>query len=163
MRVDEPEKIERTLKYQLIISTILLTPAIYILAYFALPPSFDFELSPGVSSQDCFICVACGLWAGLGIGIVTEYFTSHTYKPVRDVANACRISTASNIIFGLALGYLSVVIPIFCLAITIFIAFELAGMYGIALSALGMLSNLCIALAMMDMDLSAIMQGAWSR
>jgi inorganic pyrophosphatase len=66
---------------------------------------------------------------------------------VRDVAKACEISTASNIIFGLALGYLSVIIPIFCLAITIFVAFELAGMYGIALGALGMLSNLCIALA----------------
>lgn len=63
------------------------------------------------------------------------------------MAEACRVSTASNIIFGLALGYLSVIIPIFCLAITIFVAFELAGMYGIALAALGMLSNLSIALA----------------
>lgn len=57
------------------------------------------------------------------------------------------MGAAPNIIMGLALGYVSNVIPIFCLCITVWVAFEYAGMYGVALSALGMLSNLPIALA----------------
>lgn len=147
MRVDTEDKIEKVLKYQLIISTVLLTPALYYLSILVLPEQFDFELASDVKSIDAFYCVSCGLWSGLIIGVITEWFTSHSYSPVREVADACRVSTATNIIFGLALGYLSVIIPIFCLAITIFVAFELAGMYGIALGALGMLSNLCTALA----------------
>ena len=63
------------------------------------------------------------------------------------LAQACKSGSAINIIHGLALGYLSTIIPIFCIAITIYFAFILAGMYGIALSALGMLNNLCIGLA----------------
>jgi inorganic pyrophosphatase len=46
----------------------------------------------------------CGLWAGMIIGYVTEYMTSHTYTPVREVANSCETGAATNIIFGLALG-----------------------------------------------------------
>lgn len=147
MKVNTEDKIERTLKWQLIISTLLLTPSLYFLCIYALPDNFDFELVQGVTNLFAFYCIMTGLWSGLVIGVVTEYFTSHSYEPTRQVARACRVSTATNIIFGLALGYLSVVIPIFCLAICIFVSFELAGMYGIALAALGMLSNLSISLA----------------
>jgi len=66
---------------------------------------------------------------------------------VREVAEACRTGAATNIIYGLALGYLSNIIPTLCLAATIFCAFSLADMYGIAIAALGMLSNLAIGLA----------------
>ncbi len=45
-----------------------------------------------------------GLWAGLVIGYFTEYMTSHTYEPVREVARACHTGAATNIIYGLALG-----------------------------------------------------------
>jgi inorganic pyrophosphatase len=45
-----------------------------------------------------------GLWAGLAIGYFTEYMTSHTYEPVREVARACQTGAATNIIYGLALG-----------------------------------------------------------
>lgn len=57
------------------------------------------------------------------------------------------MGAAPNIILGLALGYMSTIIPILCLAVTIFVSFSFAGMYGIALSALGMLGCLPIALA----------------
>ena len=67
-----------------------------------------------------FFCVAAGLWGGMVIGVATEYYTSNTYQPVRDVADACRTGAATNIIFGLALGYLSCIIPVFCIAICIF-------------------------------------------
>jgi inorganic pyrophosphatase len=88
-----------------------------------------------------------GLWSGMVIGVVTEYFTSHSYTPVLEVAESCKTGAATNIIYGLALGYLSCIIPTFCLSFTIYLSFYLSGMYGIALSAIGMLSNLAISLA----------------
>ena len=87
-----------------------------------------------------------GLYSGLIIGLVTEYYTSHSYSPVREVAGACSTGAATNIIYGLALGYKSVIIPVFCLALTIFISYSLAYMYGIAVAALGILSTLAIGL-----------------
>ena len=87
-----------------------------------------------------------GLWSGLAIGICTEIFTSKTYSFTRELAEACLYDAATNIIKGLALGYLSNVIPIFCLAFTVLLAFKWAAMYGIALAAIGMLGCLPIAL-----------------
>lgn len=94
-----------------------------------------------------FGCVAAGLWSGFIIGWITEVYTSNQYSPVQELAEACRMGAAPNIILGLALGYMSTIIPILCIAVTIFISFSFAGMYGIALSALGMLGCLPIALS----------------
>ena len=94
-----------------------------------------------------YYCVICGLWSGFIIGWVTEIYTSNAYSPVQDLAESCRMGAAPNIILGLALGYMSTVIPILCLAVTIYISFQQAAMYGIALAALGMLGCLPIALA----------------
>lgn len=66
---------------------------------------------------------------------------------MQDVADACRTGAATNIIFGLALGYNSVIIPVFAIAGAIYLSFQLAAMYGIALAALGMLSTLATGLA----------------
>jgi inorganic pyrophosphatase len=94
-----------------------------------------------------YACVICGLWSGFIIGWVTEIYTSNAYSPVQELAEACRMGAAPNIILGLALGYMSNIIPILCLAATIYVSFTFASMYGIALSALGMLGCLPIALA----------------
>jgi len=94
-----------------------------------------------------FFCVAIGLWAGLIIGFVTEYYTSNAYSPVQDVADSCRTGAATNVIFGLALGYKSVIIPIFAIAVSIYVSFSIAAMYGIAVAALGMLSTIATGLA----------------
>jgi len=88
-----------------------------------------------------------GLWSGLAIGLITEYYTSKENSPTRSLAEACRHGAAPNIINGLALGYLSCVIPIFCLAITVLVSFYFAAMYGVALAAIGMLGCLPIALS----------------
>ena len=87
------------------------------------------------------------VWAGLIIGYFTEYMTSHAYKPVREVAKSCSTGAATNIIYGLALGYLSTIVPILSIAITAYISSKLLSFYGIALAALGMLANLTIGLA----------------
>jgi inorganic pyrophosphatase len=112
----------------------------------------EFTVGTGASAVattqwKAFGCVAAGLWSGLIIGYVTEIYTSNQYSPVKGLAEACRMGAAPNIILGLALGFYSNIIPILCLAITIFLSFTFAGMYGIALSALGMLGCLPIALS----------------
>jgi H+-translocating diphosphatase len=66
---------------------------------------------------------------------------------VQDVADACRTGAATNVIFGLALGYKSVIIPIFAIAVSIYVSFTIAAMYGIAMSALGMLSTIATGLS----------------
>ncbi len=73
--------------------------------------------------------------------------TSHSYEPVREVAGACSTGAATNIIYGLALGYQSTVIPIICIAITSYTSFKLLGFFGVAVAALGMLGNLAIGLS----------------
>lgn len=88
-----------------------------------------------------------GLWAGFIIGYFTEYMTSHSYEPVREVANSCQTGAATNIIYGLALGYYSTIVPAICIGVTAFISFKTLGFFGIALAALGMLGNLPIGLA----------------
>jgi len=143
-------EIESSLKQQLIVSTTLATPAVLALSLLALPPTFTgiFADDPtrAVHNWELFVCVAVGLWGGLAIGVSTEYFTSNRYSPVQDVADACRTGAATDIIFGLALGYKSTIIPCFCIAAAIFVSFSLASMYGIACAALGMLTTLSTGL-----------------
>lgn len=148
MHVKHNYQIERTLKYQLIISTVILTPLLYGAAVLSLPEVFSIRDSylTEVYPVHTFVCTASGLWGGLIIGWFTERMTSHSYTPVREIAMACKTSVASNIIYGLALGYLSTVIPVLCIGISAYVSHKLCGMFGIALAALGMLSNLCIGL-----------------
>merc|ERR1712066_664800 len=94
----------------------------------------------------CALSVMLGLWSGLIIGYVTEYYTSHTYSPVREIAETQKQSAATGIIYGLALGYLSCIVPVICLAVTILVAHTMCGMFGVALGALGMLGTMTMAL-----------------
>lgn len=88
-----------------------------------------------------------GLWSGLVIGLTTEYYTSHSYKPTRELATSCFYGAAPNVINGLALGYMSCVVPIVCLSVTVLFSFKWAAMYGVALAALGMLGCLPVCLS----------------
>jgi hypothetical protein len=88
----------------------------------------------------CF-CVAIGLWDGLIIGFVIGYYTSNVYNPVQNIDDSYQTGAATNVIFGLALGYKSVIIPTFAIALNIYVGFSIAAMYVIAVDALGMLST----------------------
>jgi inorganic pyrophosphatase len=154
MTVTEESKIQSTLSWQLLISTIILIPVICLLAYFGLPANFSFVTGevPNIVTKDAtnwgvMTCALVGLISGLIIGWFTDYFTSNAYSPTISLARACTSGAAINIIQGLALGYLSCIVPIICIGISIFVSFTFAGMYGIAIAALGMLSNLGISLA----------------
>lgn len=125
-----------------------MTPVLYFISVTYLPDNFTFAAAEGgrVTSLSAFVCAAMGLWSGLIIGYFTEYYTSNAYSPVQRLSHSCISGAAPNIIGGLALGFHSTVIPVAAIAMTIFISFTLANMYGISLAALGMLSTLAIAL-----------------
>ncbi|KQK07378.1 pyrophosphate-energized vacuolar membrane proton pump [Brachypodium distachyon] len=149
VEVKEVRDVGPALKRQILVSTVLMTAGIAAVSFLVLPHRFtlfDFGRVKVVRNWELFICVSAGLWAGLIIGYVTEYFTSNAYRPVQSVANSCRTGAATNVIFGLAVGYKSVIIPIFAIASAIYASFRLASSYGIALSALGMLSTIATGL-----------------
>jgi inorganic pyrophosphatase len=141
--------VKTKLTLQLIISTVLMSAAVYP-CVLVLPDDMQIQFAEGAyatTPMQAYGCIMLGLWSGLLIGLSTEYFTSNEYSPTRELAEACLYDAATNIIKGLALGYLSNVVPIFCLAATVLLSFHWAAMYGVALAAIGMLGCLPIALS----------------
>ena len=106
--------------------------------YIAVTDSLGFEL---------FWVILIGLVVGQVIGTATEYFTSYEFAPVKWIAQQSQTGHPSTIIAGVAIGLYSTVIPTIAIAAGIWLAFELAGLYGIGLAAVGMLSTLGITLA----------------
>ncbi len=94
-----------------------------------------------------FWAVLVGLAAGLVIGLSTEYYTSYDYGPTKQVAENSQTGAATVMIAGIATGMMSTVIPLIAVGVTILIAFELVGFYGVALAGVGLLSTLGITLA----------------
>ena len=109
----------------------------------------------GKESIGLYFAILAGLLSGVLIGQCTEYFTSDTYKPTKHLASKSETGSATIIIGGLGLGMLSTALPVIIVAICILIAYFASGgandsnlgLYGIALSAVGMLSTLGITLA----------------
>ena len=91
--------------------------------------------------------IAVGLGAGVIIGVSTEYYTSYEYRPTKGIAGRSTTGPATVIISGFATGMLSTVIPLIVIAAAVIGAHQLAGLYGIAIAAVGMLSTLGITLA----------------
>ena len=93
------------------------------------------------------LATVIGLLAGVGIGMITEYYTGENKKPTNQIADASQTGAATCIIKGLAVGMVSTAVPTMILAVAIVGAYYFAGLYGIAIGALGMLSTTGIQLA----------------
>ena len=105
------------------------------------------------------LSVLSGLLAGVIIGKITEYYTSHSYKPTRKLAEAAKTGSATVIINGVGLGMISTAVPVVTIAVAILLSYGFAtgfvfstatlsyGLYGISIAAVGMLSTLGITLA----------------
>jgi len=100
----------------------------------------DGEMSP-------FFAMIAGLVAGIVIGLSTEYYTSEKRKPAQSIADASKTGPATVIIQGMTTGMLSTVIPIIAVVIAMLVAHHFADFYGVAISAVGMLSILGVSLA----------------
>ena len=102
-----------------------------------------------------YLAVLSGIIAGVAIGMVTEYYTSENYKPTRNLAAASKTGTATVMISGLSLGMISTVAPVIIVSISVLVSYFCSGgsadfslgLYGVGVSAVGMLSTLGITLA----------------
>ena len=144
-KVKNAEEVEGVLKNQLLISTVLMAIAMYFVCGEFMVDSFVI-LGTTITKWGVYSSLMAGLVSGMAIGYVTEFYTSHSYKPVRELADASKTGAATNIIYGLALGYNSSIIPVILLSATIITAYSFAGMYGIAIAAIGMISTIATAL-----------------
>ncbi|MBP1559381.1 MAG: sodium-translocating pyrophosphatase [Oscillospiraceae bacterium] len=113
---------------------------------------FLVNLCLGEGHVGIYIAILAGLIAGVLIGKVTEYYTSDTYKPTQELSAESETGSATIIIGGLSLGMMSTAIPVIIVGIAVLIAYYVPGggadgMYGIGMSAVGMLSTLGITLA----------------
>ncbi len=117
----------------------------FIIGYF-LPETWSFE-GTDYSANGVFFATLAGLIAGLGIGKITEYYTGTGTPPVMSIVRQSLTGSATNIIAGLGVGMMSTAIPVILIAAAILVAHYFAGLYGIAIAAVGMLANTGIQLA----------------
>ncbi|MFT6335862.1 MAG: K(+)-stimulated pyrophosphate-energized sodium pump [Halioglobus sp.] len=125
-----------------LVSSVLMLGATWAIAQWMLPNGMG-----GYTANGVFFAVLCGLGAGLLIGMITEYYTGTGSKPVMSIVKQSLTGAATNIIAGLGVGMISTAGPIIVLAAAILGAHHFAGLYGIAIAAVGMLSNTGIQLA----------------
>jgi K(+)-stimulated pyrophosphate-energized sodium pump len=105
------------------------------------------KLLPAEAAMGVFWAIISGLGAGLIIGFITEYYTSSEFNPTKNIAQASGTGPATVIIAGLSVGMMSTALPVFVVSVAILLSFKFAGLFGIGIAAVGMLSTLGITLA----------------
>jgi len=146
-KVDRTDKIEFALKIQLFLSTLLVLILLFFATKSTLPSSWVQTDGKTAHWYYAFLCATMGLISGFLIGMSTDYYTSYSHPPVQEMAHACLSGPAINVIYGLSVGYVSTIIPVILLGLTVLVAIKLLGMFGVALAAIGMLSTLAVGLA----------------
>lgn len=153
IRVKEGGNPQNALNIGQLISAAVMVLLSFLIITSVFPKSFTYvdvlyaDTIREITAMKIFYSSVIGLAAGLIIGYSTEFFTGLNYIPVRIIARQSTSGSATNIISGLGIGMLSAIIPIITIAITIVLVFHLSGLYGIAIAAVGMLSNLGIQLS----------------
>ncbi len=153
VRVKEGGNPQNALNAGQLTSSVIMVIFSYLLITNILPATLTYTdmLYDGVertiTANNIFFSTVIGLASGLIIGYSTEFFTGTNYLPVKIIAHQSTSGTATNIISGLGIGMLSTIVPILTIAVAIMAVFHLAGLYGIAIAAAGMLSNLGIQLS----------------
>ncbi len=140
-----------------IIAGILMLVGSYFAISYMIPADVGMKATAGALTLDItkdggavmgiFMATIAGLVAGILIGLVTEYYTSEHRAPVKHIAAQSETGAATTIIAGLGVGMRSTAIPVILIAAAIIVSYQFAGLYGIAIAALGMLSTTGIQLA----------------
>lgn len=146
VRVSEDGDPQKALNMGGIVSSILMLVATYLTVLYMLPAEWVYN-DITYNSMGVFYAVIIGLVSGLAIGYITEYYTGTGTKPVKGIVDQSVTGAATNIIAGLGVGMRSTALPIIVLSIAIIGAHYFAGLYGIAIAAVGMLANTGIQLA----------------
>lgn len=128
------------------LSIILTAVASYFLVDYLMPQDMIIR-GENFTSMNVFFAILTGLVVGAIMSVVTEYYTAMGKKPVNSIVQQSSTGHATNIIGGLAVGMQSTVIPIIVLAAGIYISFEFAGLYGVAIAAAGMMATTAMQLA----------------
>jgi K(+)-stimulated pyrophosphate-energized sodium pump len=158
VRVKEGGDPQKALNAGEFVSSGIMILASYFIITWMLPAEWDFAdplyrnengepIIRHMTATGIFWATVIGLVAGLLVGLITEYYTGMGKKPVLSIVRQSSTGAATNIIAGLGVGMMSTAIPIIIIALSIIGAFSFGGLYGIAIAAVGMLSNLGIQLA----------------
>lgn len=143
VRTKEGGNPQRALNYGTMGAAIVMVIVSFPIIWFLAPETFG----GGFGKIGIFGSVVIGLLSGVLIGIITEYYTGDGKKPVIHIARQSQTGAATNIISGLGVGMMATGLPVIMLALAIYFANLFAGMYGIAIAALGMLATTGIQLA----------------
>jgi len=125
----------------------VMLPVTYAVSVWLIPSQISIAGNDGITGSGIFFATIFGLIAGVLVGIFSEYYTSKDRGPARKIASESETGPATNIISGLANGMSSTCLATICIAGAIVLAYHFAGLYGIAIAALGMLSTTGIQLA----------------
>ncbi len=145
VKVKEGGNPQKALNTGEFVSAVIMLIASYLIINWMLPGQWEFN---GItySAMGVFWATIFGLAAGLLIGLITEHYTGTGTKPVWSIVKQSVTGAATNIIAGVGVGMISTAIPIVIIAVAILGAYHFAGLYGIAIAAVGMLSNTGIQL-----------------
>lgn len=157
VKVKEGGDPQKALNMGEFVSSVIMIVASYFIITWMLPAEWwykdplyawaDPEKGNHYTAMGVFWATVIGLVGGVLVGLVTEYYTGMGKGPVNSIVRQSSTGAATNIIAGLGVGMMSTAIPIIIIALSIIGAFYFGGLYGIAIAAVGMLSNLGIQLA----------------
>ncbi len=150
VRVKEGGNVQKALNMGNWVSIILTAIAGYFIVINLMPPVVEMRLGETIksfTSLDIYFAIVVGLIVGTLISIITEFYTSMGRKPVNSIVRQSSTGHATNIIGGLAMGMQSTMLPILVLAAGIVASFSLAGVYGVAIAAAGMMATTAMQLA----------------